>query len=78
MIIILIFSVPPTEYPPITNGHFVEVPELVEPNGDIRIIEKIGKPKGHKLKQKKECEPEWVSLSKKLRAKFIESHIGKK
>ncbi|GIY10378.1 hypothetical protein CDAR_44641 [Caerostris darwini] len=63
------------EYPIITLDQSVKAVSVVEPNGDVRIIEKIGKPKERKSKSKKESEPEWVSLSKKLRAKFIESHI---
>ncbi|GBO44017.1 hypothetical protein AVEN_114826-1, partial [Araneus ventricosus] len=63
------------EYPLITPDQSVEKINLIEPNGDVRIIEKIGKPKCRNSKMRRESEPEWVSLSRKLRAKFIESHI---
>ncbi|KAF8766606.1 hypothetical protein HNY73_019653 [Argiope bruennichi] len=63
------------EYPLITPDHSVKEINTIEPNGDVRIIEKIGKPKCRNSKTRKESEPEWVSLSRKLRAKFIESHI---
>ncbi|GFT33644.1 uncharacterized protein NPIL_552731 [Nephila pilipes] len=63
------------EYPFIAPDQKVKEVDMIEPNGDVRIIEKIGKSKGRKSKVRKESEPEWVSLSRKLRAKFIESHI---
>ncbi|GFY39957.1 uncharacterized protein TNIN_481471 [Trichonephila inaurata madagascariensis] len=64
------------EYPFIAPDQNVKEIDMIEPNGDVRIIEKIGKPKERKSKGRKESEPEWVSLSRKLRAKFIESHIN--
>ncbi|PRD36036.1 UNVERIFIED_CONTAM: hypothetical protein NCL1_09842 [Trichonephila clavipes] len=67
---------PPVQYPFIAPDQNVKEIDMIEPNGDVRIIEKIGKPKERKLKGRKESEPEWVSLSRKLRAKFIESHIN--
>ncbi|CAL1271236.1 unnamed protein product [Larinioides sclopetarius] len=63
------------EYPLITPEQSVEKINMIEPNGDVRIIEKIGKPKCRNSKLRRDSEPEWVSLSRKLRAKFIESHI---
>ncbi|KFM66362.1 hypothetical protein X975_17105, partial [Stegodyphus mimosarum] len=63
------------EYPIPACVEAVRNADIVEPNGDIRIIEKIGRPKSKKSRIKKEPQPEWISLSKKLRAKFIESHI---
>ncbi|KAG8187502.1 hypothetical protein JTE90_022895 [Oedothorax gibbosus] len=63
------------EYPVVPSVEPSKKALLVEPNGDVRIIEKVGKPKERKSKVRKETEPEWVSISRKLRAKFIESHI---
>ncbi|XP_035219840.1 uncharacterized protein LOC118192931 isoform X2 [Stegodyphus dumicola] len=63
------------EYPIPACVEAVRNADIVEPNGDIRIIEKIGRPKSKKSRIRKEPQPEWISLSKKLRAKFIESHI---
>ncbi|XP_054710583.1 uncharacterized protein LOC129220240 isoform X2 [Uloborus diversus] len=63
------------EYPASVCNHSEKPTDVLEPNGDVRIIEKIGNPKSSKKKAKKDSEPEWISLSRKLRAKFIESHI---